>query len=81
MGYFQRRGNFSNFINPLLYQTYIMHLYYSETPYIMDPANPFNDMYHGLVGGKAFDWKKVVRKARIWLSKPLFSGVNTSNLW
>ncbi|XP_053394158.1 2'-5'-oligoadenylate synthase 2-like [Mercenaria mercenaria] len=45
-------------------------------PYIMDPANPFNDMYHGLVGGEAFDWEQVVPEARVWLEKPLFYGVS-----
>lgn len=51
-------------------------------PYIMDPANPYNDMYHGLVGGQAFDWDRVVPEARRWLSKPLFYGVSgTKHNW
>ncbi|XP_053391605.1 2'-5'-oligoadenylate synthase 1A-like [Mercenaria mercenaria] len=53
-----------------------------SAPYIMDPANPFNDMYHGLVDGQAFDWDRVVPEARLWLSKPLFYGVsNTKHTW
>ena len=47
----------------------------------MDPANPFNDMYHGLVWGQAFDWERVAPEAMRWLSKPLFSGINESSEW
>ena len=59
------------------------HILFSfrETPYIMDPANPFNDMYHGLVDGKTFDWDRVVPEAKLWLSKPVFSGVKASQQW
>lgn len=53
----------------------------SKTPFIMDPANPFNDMYHGLVGGEAFDWENVVPEAKRWLSQPLFSGIKPSKQW
>jgi hypothetical protein len=47
----------------------------------MDPANPFNDINYGLVDGQAFDWEEVEEEAKYWLSKPLFSDVNTSKKW
>lgn len=43
-----------------------------RSPYIMDPANPYNDMYHGLVDGRSFDWNLVASEAQTWLTKPLF---------
>ncbi|XP_045160340.2 2'-5'-oligoadenylate synthase 1-like [Mercenaria mercenaria] len=62
------------------YGTSLVHS--RPAPYIMDPANPYNDMYHGLVNGQAFDWDMVVPQARLWLNRPLFYGVsNTKHRW
>lgn len=48
----------------------------------MDPVNPYNDMYHGLVNRRAFDWDIVARKATEWLRRGLFAGVyGTQNRW
>ncbi|KAH3834269.1 hypothetical protein DPMN_107590 [Dreissena polymorpha] len=47
-------------------------------PYIMDPTNPFNDMYHGLFD-TAWDWNDVATEASTWLRHPLFRGVTGTN--
>ncbi|XP_052807888.1 2'-5'-oligoadenylate synthase 1-like [Mya arenaria] len=50
-------------------------------PYIMDPTNPYNDMYHGLFD-TAWDWEDVAMEARAWLRKPLLCQLrNTRNRW
>ncbi|KAL4228409.1 2'-5'-oligoadenylate synthetase [Mactra antiquata] len=55
---------------------------HSGIPYIMDPTNPFNDMYHGLPNGEAFDWEPTATKVSQWLNKSLFRGVRgTGNRW
>lgn len=45
--------------------------------FIMDPTNPYNDMYHGFFG-KAWDWDMVAREAQTWLKKPLLRGLEDS---
>jgi hypothetical protein len=51
-------------------------LYYSKITNIMDPANPFNAMYHSLFGGEAYDWENVVRKPNAGSVNPYFPVLN-----
>lgn len=53
----------------------------TQEPYIMDPCNPYNDVYNGHFG-KPWDWAAVAKEAKRWLSMPLFAGVsNTRTQW
>lgn len=63
-------------------QTQRVHVQrFRSQPYIMDPTNPFNDMYHGLFG-RAWDWEDVAMEATVWLRNPIFRNVgNTKARW
>ncbi|KAH3771832.1 2'-5'-oligoadenylate synthase 1-like [Dreissena polymorpha] len=53
-----------------------------NAPYIIDPTNPYNDMYHGRKGGLAYDWNDVATEASTWLRLSLFRSVTgTHSRW
>ncbi|XP_053391606.1 2'-5'-oligoadenylate synthase 1A-like [Mercenaria mercenaria] len=55
--------------------------YPEKSPHIIDPCNPYNDVYHGYFGN-AWDWDDVATEASKWLRTQLFSGVsNTKRQW
>lgn len=55
---------------------YIKVIIFSDPYYVVDPANPFNNVMD------ACDcWDKVAEKARVFLRSPLFQGLSALNGW
>lgn len=50
-----------------------------KTPYIMDPCNPYNDVYHGYFR-HAWDWDAVAKEASRWLGMNLFAGIRDTKV-